>query len=120
MIFFTLAAVDYDFEREHEQQGATFNLPDGASCVSNILRCPKDTGETLHPTQKPVALISALVRTFSNPDELVLDNCMGSGTTAVACIRTGRRFVGFENNRTFFDRAIKRVSQEKTQTILLL
>ena len=116
--FFTLAAIDYDFERGHEQQGATFNLPDGASCVSNILRCAKDTGETLHPTQKPVALVSALVRMFSNPDELVLDNCMGSGTTAVACIRTGRRFVGFENNKTFYNRAQKRIKFEMTQTSL--
>ena len=116
--FFTLAAIDYDFEREHEQQGATFNLPDGARCVSNILQCAKDAGETLHPTQKPVALVSALVRMFSNPAELVLDNCMGSGTTAVACIRTGRRFVGFENNKTFYNRAQKRIKFEMMQTSL--
>ena len=51
--------------------------------------------EKLHPTQKPVALFEYLIKTYTNPGELVLDNCMSSGTTAVACMNTGRNFIGF-------------------------
>lgn len=50
----------------------------------------------LHPTQKPVALMEYLVRTYTNEGDVVLDNCMGSGTTGVACVNTGRRFIGME------------------------
>lgn len=52
----------------------------------------------IHPTQKPVALFEYLIKTFSNEGDIVLDNCMGSGTTAVACINTNRNFIGFEND----------------------
>lgn len=51
---------------------------------------------SLHPTQKPVALCDYMIRTYTNPGEVVLDNCMGSGTTGVACVNTGRRFIGME------------------------
>ena len=50
----------------------------------------------LHPTQKPVALFEYLIKTYTNEGDLVLDNCIGSGTTAVACIKTNRRFIGME------------------------
>lgn len=63
----------------------------------------------LHPTQKPVALCEYLIRTYSNPGDLVLDNCMGSGTTGVACINTGRRFIGIENNGDYFATAEQRI-----------
>ena len=59
-----------------------------------ILNIPCERG--LHPTQKPVKLFEYLIKTYTNPNELVLDNCMGSGTTAVACINTGRNYTGFE------------------------
>lgn len=52
----------------------------------------------VHPTQKPVALMEYLIKTYTNEDDLVLDNTMGSDTTAVACINTGRRFVGIEKD----------------------
>ena len=51
---------------------------------------------SVHPTQKPVALFEYLIKTYTNEGEIVLDNCMGSGTTAVACAKTGRNFIGFE------------------------
>lgn len=66
---------------------------------------------SLHPTQKPVALLEYLVMTYTNENDIVLDNCMGSGTTAVACINTGRRFIGFEKDVHFFKVACKRVSE---------
>lgn len=64
----------------------------------------------LHPTQKPVALCEYLIRTYTNPGDLVLDNCMGSGTTGVACLNTGRRFIGIEKDATFFEIASARIN----------
>ena len=63
----------------------------------------------LHPTQKPVALFEWLVKTYTNPGDIVLDPCMGSGTTAIACINTGRRFVGFERDAGYFEVARARI-----------
>ena len=63
-----------------------------------------------HPTQKPVALMEYLIRTYTNDGELVLDNCMGSGTTGVACANTGRRFIGMELDAGYFEVASKRVA----------
>lgn len=65
--------------------------------------------DKLHPTQKPVALMEYLIRTYSNEGDTVLDNCMGSGTTGVACVNTGRRFVGMEQEAKYFDIAINRI-----------
>lgn len=64
--------------------------------------------EGLHPTQKPVALFEYLVRTYTEPGQLVLDCCMGSGTTKVACRNAGRDYVGFEIDAGFYETAIKR------------
>lgn len=63
----------------------------------------------LHPTQKPVALMEYMVETYSNGGDLVLDNCMGSGTTGVACMNTGRRFIGIEKDEEYFEIAKKRI-----------
>lgn len=58
--------------------------------------------EKMHPTQKPVALMEYLVRTYTNPGDVVLDNCMGSGTTGIACLNSGRVFVGIEKDEKYF------------------
>jgi site-specific DNA-methyltransferase (adenine-specific) len=63
----------------------------------------------LHPTQKPVALMEYLVRTYTNEGDVVLDNCMGSGTTGVACINTDRRFIGMEMDASYFAIAQSRI-----------
>lgn len=73
-----------------------------------VLEFPRDK-DKLHPTQKPVALMEYLIRTYTNQGEIVLDNTMGSGTTGVACINTGRRFIGIEREATYFDVACSRV-----------
>ncbi len=65
----------------------------------------------LHPTQKPVALFEYLIRTYTNKGDLVLDNCIGSGTTAVACINTGRDYIGFEITEEFYKIATDRINQ---------
>lgn len=64
-----------------------------------------------HPTQKPVALCEYLIRTYTNEGETVLDNTMGSGTTGVACINTGRRFIGIEQEQKYFEIAQERIAQ---------
>ena len=80
---------------------------------------PVPNGKNLHSTQKPVALLEYLIKTYTNEGELVLDNCMGSGTTAVACINTNRNFIGFELDKKFFDISIERINNcyaSKTKT----
>lgn len=71
-----------------------------------------------HPTQKPVDLLRYLVRTYSNEGETILDNCMGSGTTAVACIKEKRHFIGFELNKEYYDNACLRIDAVKRQLTL--
>lgn len=69
-------------------------------------------GNEWHPTQKPVNLLRYLVRTYTNEGDTVLDNCMGSGTTAIACIKEKRHFIGFELNKEYFDKATERIANE--------
>ena len=83
------------------------------------LRYPKQVLEfgvvergTVHPTQKPVALMEYLIRTYTNPGDTVLDNCMGSGTAGVACVNTGRSFIGIEIEERYCEIAAKRLAQE--------
>jgi site-specific DNA-methyltransferase (adenine-specific) len=65
----------------------------------------------LHPTQKPVDLLEWLVKTYSNDGETVLDNCMGVGSTGVACKNTNRKFIGIELDKTYFELAEKRLQE---------
>lgn len=67
---------------------------------------------SLHPTQKPVALLEYLIKTYTNEGETVLDNCMGSGSTGVACIHTNRNFIGMELDETYFNIAKDRIRSE--------
>jgi len=62
-----------------------------------------------HPTQKPVALFEYLIKTYTNECELVLDNCAGSGTTAIACLNTNRQFIVMEKEQKYYDIILKRV-----------
>lgn len=68
-----------------------------------------------HPTQKPVALMEYLIRTYTNEGMIVLDNCMGSGTTGVACVNTGRNFIGIEMDENYFAIASKRIEEAKVK-----
>ena len=63
----------------------------------------------LHPTQKPVALMEYLIRTYTNEGEVVLDNCFGSGTTGVACVQLNRQFIGIERDEGYFETAKGRI-----------
>lgn len=68
-----------------------------------------DARKRFHPTQKPVALLEYLIKTYSNEGETVLDNCMGSGSTGVAAVNTGRNFIGFELDEKYFEIAKQRI-----------
>ena len=69
--------------------------------------------DKLHPTQKPVKLLEYLIKTYTNEGELVLDNCMGSGSTGVACINTNRNFIGIELDENYFNIAKDRINAAK-------
>lgn len=77
-----------------------------------------DVRKYIHPTQKPVDLLRYLIRTYTNSGGVVLDNCIGSGTTAIACIKEKRHYIGFELNKEYFDKAEERIWEEKRQLTL--
>ena len=110
--------IDREFKAAYtDPSPVVFNLPEGQNSLSNVLKFRKDTN-TFHPTQKPVALLRRLVYTYTNEGDTVLDMCMGSGTTAIACIRERRHFIGFETDKEFYEKAIKRIENETKQTTL--
>lgn len=84
---------------------------------TNVLEFSK-VAKPVHPTQKPVELIRYLIRTYTNEGDIVLDNCIGSGTTAVACIKENRHFIGYEITKEYFDIAQERIKQEQSQLTL--
>ena len=88
---------------------------------SNVLTFPavvSNSREKLpHPTQKPVALLEYLIKTYTNEGETVLDNCMGSGTTGVACVNLNRSFIGIELNDNYFKIAEERINKIKKECI---
>lgn len=78
---------------------------------TSIIQIPNAVQQNLHPTQKPVAVCEYLIKTYSNEGALVLDNCMGSGTTGVACINLQRHFIGIEKDSKYFGIAKQRIEE---------
>ncbi len=78
----------------------------------------KVEGKAVHSTQKPVAMLEYLVKTYTNPGDLVLDNCMGSGSTGVACVNTGRRFIGMELDERYFAISEKRIAEAQAAVMV--
>ena len=74
----------------------------------------------VHPTQKPVELLEYLIQTYTQENETVLDNCMGSGSTGVACLNTNRHFIGIEKDTEYFDIACKRIEEASRQKDLFI
>ena len=83
---------------------------DGKRNPLSILSFSRD-GNRLHPTQKPVALLEYLIKTYTNENDIVLDNCMGSGSTGIACINTNRKFIGIELDENYFKIAQDRIKE---------
>ena len=98
----TTQGANYRPAKSNEYTQTMTNYP------SSVIRFASEGG-TVHPTQKPVALMEYLVRTYTNPGDVVLDNCMGSGTTGVACVNTGRNFIGIELDDAYFQIAKERI-----------
>ena len=95
----------------HGQNTRNYDGGDTDRFPNNILRIKAvDPKQRSHPTQKPVALMEYLIRTYTNEGDTVLDIAMGSGTTGVACQNTGRKFIGIEIEKNYCDVAIKRFS----------
>src|SRR5690606_26015284 len=71
----------------------------------------------IHPTQKPIALFEYLIRTYTNENEIILDNCMGSGTTAIATLNVGegRKYIGFEMDNDYYIKAMERIELHKQE-----
>jgi len=95
-------------ETEYEQKWT--NYP------SEIIEFGLDRN-VIHPTQKPVALMEYLIKTYSNEGETVLDNCMGSGTTGVACKKTNRNFIGIEKETEYFTQAKERIESVTVEEV---
>lgn len=83
----------------------------GTRYPKSILNISRDFSaqQQVHPTQKPVPVLEWLVKTFSNENEVVLDNCMGSGSCGIACITTNRNFIGIESDHNYYDIAVNRI-----------
>lgn len=93
-------------------KGETLNNPYATKYTNwpnNVLNFNKEFG--YHPTQKPTSLLEYLIKTYTNENELVLDNCMGSGSTGVAALNTNRRFIGIEKEEKYFNVARERIEQ---------
>ena len=101
---------EIDRKTKDEHFPSVFNLWEGGKYKSNILRYKKDY-DGYHPTQKPVALLDDLIRTYSNEGAHVVDLTMGSGSTGVAAVKAGRRFTGIELGDEYFDIAERRISE---------
>lgn len=96
--------------------GDTLNgefTPQWTNYPSNVLNIKSERG--FHPTQKPVPLFEYLIKTYTDEGMTVLDNCMGSGTTGVACMNTNRKFIGIELNEKYFNVAKERIEGSLTQ-----
>ena len=79
----------------------------------DIIKFSNGNNHSIHPTQKPLALFEYLIRTYTNEGELVLDNCSGSGTTAVACMNTNRRFICIERDETYHRKSLERLANHE-------
>ena len=109
-----LKPIDEQFKKDLP---STFNLWEGKKYKSNILKYKKDYNG-FHPTQKPIALIEDLIKTFSNAGDLVVDLTAGSGSTAIACRNTGRNYTVIEKEKKYIDIINKRIAEhEQRQTL---
>jgi site-specific DNA-methyltransferase (adenine-specific) len=87
----------------------------GERTPTSVIKIARDNihkGTNLHPTQKPVALLEWLIKSYTNEGDTVLDNCMGSGSTGVACINTNRNFIGYELDEEYFKVAERRINEQ--------
>jgi DNA modification methylase len=85
-------------------------------CKSSVWKFPCGKSK-IHPTEKPLKLFEYLIKTSSNEGDIVLDTCMGSGTTAIACMNTNRNYIGFELDKGYYDIILERIKNHKPNVI---
>lgn len=111
-ITFNNVKIKVDSQRPEYKSGI---LKDGVSlsdCWTDIPSLPHNSKEKVkHPTQKPIKLMERIISIVSSPNDVILDFCMGSGTTGVACVNTGRDFIGIEKDEHYFEIAYNRINQ---------
>ena len=100
------------FIGQRKSTNSEFKYPISLISINRLAK-EMNSYSILHPAQKPIALFEYLVKTYTNEGDLVLDNCIGSGTTAIACIRTNRHFVGIEKEAKYVVISRLRIAQEK-------
>ncbi len=98
------------YSTEDDRAGSTQKYP-----TSIIRFCKPHPSKALHATEKSIEMLEYLIKTYSNEGDLVLDNCMGSGTTGIACINSNRDFVGIEIDKNYFEIAKERLAQAKKE-----
>ena len=91
------------------------SVSSGERFPSTVIEFSNPNNKSVHPTQKPVALFEYLIKTYTNEGETVLDNCMGSGTTAIACINTNRNYIGFELDEGYYNASLDRIEKHKEE-----
>lgn len=107
------------YKAKQKSAGSSYDKSKPVVTISNGERYPVDiisfkrdsNGKKLHPTQKPVALLEYLIKTYTNEGDTILDNCMGSGSTGVACVNTNRNFIGMELSSEYYDIAKDRIEK---------
>ena len=109
---------DSYYKSEHYSGVMKRKADDGLRHSQSVLPFNSVWRKGMHPTEKPVDLIAYLIRTYSNPDDVILDNTIGSGTTAIAAIREHRHYIGFELNKEYYDIACRRIAKELQQPSL--
>jgi site-specific DNA-methyltransferase (adenine-specific) len=102
--WFATVSEEFEFKGQRPPSVLTFQRPPPEAMV--------------HPTQKPIALFERLILSLTSPGDLVLDPFLGSGTTAIACLRTGRHFIGIEKHEPYFLKAQERIDKERAQVRL--
>lgn len=90
------------------RKGSTQKYP------TSIIQLCRHPSRALHPTEKPVGLLELLIKTYTDEGDIVLDNCMGCGSTGVACVNTHRKFVGIEKNDKYFEIAKHRINEAES------
>lgn len=100
----------------HKAKGVNvITQSDGRRYPRDVIKFSSPNAKSYHPTQKPVRLLDYLIKTYTNSGDTVLDNCMGSGSTGVSCVETGRSFIGMEMNDDYFEIAQHRIQNAQQE-----
>ena len=102
---------DSFYKSEHYSGVMKRKADDGMRHPQSILPFNSVWHTGMHPTEKPLELFEWLIKSYTNEGDLVLDNCIGSGTTAVACINTNRNYIGFEKEKEYYDMCLERIKE---------